>query len=75
MNPDNCGLATRYVSQSYVAQGQQALARRQRLVKALLSSGKMPEEGWDEMTIEALIQVGEQACTARRPRSGHHCVP
>ncbi|GIL73612.1 hypothetical protein Vretimale_5501 [Volvox reticuliferus] len=56
MNPDNCALAAGLVSLSYIRQGEQALARRQRLIKALLSSRRLPERGWDEATIEMLIR-------------------
>lgn len=42
---------------SYHLQGEQALARRQRLVKALLSSRQLPATGWDEATIEMLVRV------------------
>ncbi len=35
----------------------QALAKRHRLVKALLSSRRLPDKGWDEGTIEMLIRV------------------
>ena len=58
MNPDNCELACGLVSRSYISQGQQALSKRERLVKALLSSRKMPERGWDEATIEQFVAVG-----------------
>ncbi|PNH12955.1 O-phosphoseryl-tRNA(Sec) selenium transferase [Tetrabaena socialis] len=57
MNADNCSLAVGLVSKSYIRQGEQALARRQRLIKALLSSRKLPEKGWDEATVEMLIRV------------------
>ncbi|PNH12953.1 O-phosphoseryl-tRNA(Sec) selenium transferase [Tetrabaena socialis] len=57
MNADNCSLAIGLVSKSYIRQGEQALARRQRLIKALLSSRKLPERGWDEATIEMLIRA------------------
>jgi hypothetical protein len=60
MNPDNCELACGLVSRSYVAQGQQALAARQRQVKALLSSRRLPEQGWDEASIAMLLQVGRR---------------
>ena len=58
MDAANCALATGLVSKSYVSQGQQALAQRQRRVKALLSSRRLPEDGWDDATIEAFLQVG-----------------
>jgi hypothetical protein len=58
MDPDNCALAARLVSPSYISQGAQALATRRRLVKALLSSRRLPQRGWDEATIEMLLTVG-----------------
>ena len=57
MDADNCALAAGLVSQTYVAQGAQALARRRRLVKTLLSQRRLPDEGWDDATIELLLQV------------------
>lgn len=66
MNPDNCALAAQgLVSLSYIRQGEQGLARRQRLVKSLLSSRRLPEAGWDEATIEMFIRVRERAAAAR----------
>jgi hypothetical protein len=58
MDADNCALASRLVSPSYINQGAQALATRRRLVKALLSSRRLPARGWDEATIEMLLTVG-----------------
>lgn len=58
MDAANCALATTLVSKSYIAQGQQALSTRHRQIKALLSNRRLPEKGWDESTIEMLIQVG-----------------
>lgn len=57
MNEGNCTLAAGLVSKSYISQGAQALARRQRLIKSLLSSRRLPQEGWDDATIELFIQV------------------
>jgi len=57
MDAGNCEQACGLVSRSYINQGQQALARRHRLIKALLSSRRLPEQGWDEPTIEAFVQV------------------
>ncbi|GAX79839.1 hypothetical protein CEUSTIGMA_g7279.t1 [Chlamydomonas eustigma] len=56
MNKGNCDLACGLISRSYIMQGQQALAKRQKQVKALLSSRRLPEEGWDEQSIEMFIQ-------------------
>lgn len=57
MDAANCEQAFGLVSKSYIKQGQQALARRHRLIKTLLSSRRLPEQGWDEPTIEAFVQV------------------
>lgn len=57
MDADNCALAEGLVSRTYVQQGAQALARRRRLVKTLLSQRRLPERGWDDATIELLLQV------------------
>ncbi len=35
----------------------QALAARRRRIKALLSQRRLPEQGWDDATIEMLLQV------------------
>ena len=57
MNADNCALARGLVSSSYIAQGAEALAKRQKLIKALLSQRRLPKKGWDDATIELFIQV------------------
>jgi hypothetical protein len=57
MDADNLQLASSLVSTSYVAQGGAALAARRRLIKGLLSNRQLPQTGWDEATIEMLLQV------------------
>ena len=57
MNADNCVLARGLVSASYVAQGAEALAKRQKLIKTLLSQRRLPQSGWDDATIELFIQA------------------
>lgn len=57
MDADNCAVALSLVSRSYIQQGQQALAARRKRIKALLSSRRLPDKGWDEATIEMLVQV------------------
>jgi O-phospho-L-seryl-tRNASec:L-selenocysteinyl-tRNA synthase len=57
MDADNLQLASGLVSASYVAQGGAALAARRRLIKGLLSNRRLPQNGWDEATIEMLLQV------------------
>uniref|UniRef100_A0A383VZ09 O-phosphoseryl-tRNA(Sec) selenium transferase n=1 Tax=Tetradesmus obliquus TaxID=3088 RepID=A0A383VZ09_TETOB len=56
MDADNLQLAASLVSASYISQGGAALAARRRLVKGLLSNRRLPQEGWDEATIEMLLQ-------------------
>jgi hypothetical protein len=58
MDADNCALACGFVSKSYINQGAQALNARKRQIKALLSSRRLPEQGWDDASIEMLLQVG-----------------
>lgn len=58
MDSDNCELACRLVSSSYISQGAQALSARRNAIKALLSNRRLPQRGWDEATIEMLLQVG-----------------
>ena len=60
MDTANCEQACSLVSKSYISQGQQALAKRHRLIKTLLSSRRFPEQGWDEPTIEMFVQVSMQ---------------
>jgi O-phospho-L-seryl-tRNASec:L-selenocysteinyl-tRNA synthase len=55
MDPDNCALAAQLVSPTYINQGAQALARRRKLVKTLLSQRRLPARGWDEATIELFL--------------------
>ena len=57
MNAANCALANGLVSAAYIQQGQQALTARCNLVKSLLSQRKLPADGWDDATIEMLLQV------------------
>ena len=58
MDQDNCDLAATLVSKSYIQQGSQALTRRGKLIKSLLSERRLPLQGWDDATIELFIQVG-----------------
>jgi len=56
MNEENCLLAQNLVSKAYISQGSDALARRNKLIKRLLSNRRLPPEGWDDATIEMFIQ-------------------
>lgn len=51
----NAGLAIGFVNEGYVRQGIQGIKARQNLLKALLSSRSIPKEGWDDISIEYVI--------------------
>ncbi len=68
MNADNCALARGLVSPGYIAQGAEALAKRQKLIKTLLSQRRLPQDGWDDATIELFIQVRPVAQAERLQR-------
>lgn len=74
MDAANCSLAAGLVSQSYVSQGAAALGSRRRLVKALLSNRALPAEGWDEATIDMLLQVSDLCAFALACACAHVCV-
>lgn len=57
MNAENIALASELVSKSYMDLGAQALAKREKLIKTLLSQRRLPKLGWDEATIEIFIRV------------------
>lgn len=56
MNQDNAAIASSLVSPAYITQGMQAIVRRQKLIKTLLSQRRLPSTGWDEATIEMLLK-------------------
>jgi O-phospho-L-seryl-tRNASec:L-selenocysteinyl-tRNA synthase len=56
MNGPNWDLAEGLLGKSYRDVAQQAQQRRQQLVTTLLSQRRMPEEGWDELSVEHLLQ-------------------
>lgn len=62
MDVDNCNAACGLISRTYIQQGSQALARRRRLIKTLLSQRRLPQQGWDNATIEMLLQVCSIFC-------------
>jgi len=53
--PSTLQLAGGLISGKYVAPGGEALTRRTNQIKALLSSRRLPEKGWDERSIRMLI--------------------
>ena len=52
MNDKNFALAENLIPATYVSQGQEAIRRRKNQVTNLLSHKKIPEEGWDDQSIE-----------------------
>ncbi len=57
MDEANLKLASQLVSKSYIDQGSDALRTRRKLISTLLSQRRLPEEGWDEETIELFIKA------------------
>ena len=55
MDPDLCNAAFGLVSKRYIDQGSQALVRRKKLIKSLLSERRLPERGWDDANIEMFL--------------------
>ncbi len=49
------GAAARLVGGGYVRQGREALRRRERVVRTLLEHRRLPEEGWEEATLERFV--------------------
>lgn len=72
MDSDNLKLAGGLVSPSYLQLGSQSLAKRRKLIKALLSNRKLPKAGWDVDTIELFIKASSTAVTHPQPRTA--CV-
>ena len=50
-------LCSTLVSKSYVAQGMRELQCRSNMLKDLLSRRRLPEDGWDDMSIERFVSV------------------
>jgi O-phospho-L-seryl-tRNASec:L-selenocysteinyl-tRNA synthase len=48
-------LAAQLIGKAYAKQGQEALRRRERLAKTLLSQRRLPSTGWDDASIEFLL--------------------
>lgn len=71
MDSDNLELACGLISSSYIQQGAQALASRRKAIKQLLSSRRLPDKGWCEDWINALIAV---SCTYPNPNTNPQCT-
>eukprot|EP00898_Chlorokybus_atmophyticus_P008632 jgi/Chlat1/8770/Chrsp90S09247 len=58
MDSASLALAEGLVNPAYIRQGAAAgLGKRRALVKALLANRRMPQTGWDDHTIEILLQA------------------
>eukprot|EP00124_Ichthyophonus_hoferi_P003317 Ihof_evm9s281 gene=Ihof_evmTU9s281 len=55
MDAKNLQLAQALVPSTYIRQGADSMATRRGLVRVLLSQRRLPDEGWDDMTIELLL--------------------
>lgn len=55
MDDKNCDIASSLVSPGYIRQGSQALDRRRKIIKSLLSERRLPKVGWDDAMIELFI--------------------
>ncbi|EAR84373.1 O-phosphoseryl-tRNA(Sec) selenium transferase (macronuclear) [Tetrahymena thermophila SB210] len=56
MNSQNLQLASQIISKSYIDLSSQALNTRQNLIKVLLSQRCLPDDGWDDLSIEHFLQ-------------------
>ncbi len=54
--PEALSLASAIVGKAYVRQGEESFRRRARLVRSLLASRRVPDEGWSEDDIEMLLR-------------------
>ncbi|GBG31312.1 O-phosphoseryl-tRNASec selenium transferase [Hondaea fermentalgiana] len=52
MDEDTVRFAARLVGDSYMAQGSEAVRRRQKLARQLVEHRKLPAQGWDAQTLE-----------------------
>ncbi|XP_059145302.1 O-phosphoseryl-tRNA(Sec) selenium transferase-like isoform X2 [Physella acuta] len=56
MNTDNLELCGKLIPMAYVSQGSQARVSHENKIKQLLQHRKLPDSGWDNQTIELLLQ-------------------
>lgn len=57
MNAKNAALAEALVARTYVQQGVDALRTREQQVGALLAQRRLPDAGWDELSVELLLRT------------------
>ncbi|KAI9895763.1 hypothetical protein PsorP6_018944 [Peronosclerospora sorghi] len=57
MNSKSAALAEQLVPSTYVQQGINALRSREKLITTLLAQRRIPDEGWDDASVEMLFQT------------------
>lgn len=57
MNAQNAELARAFVPGAYVQQGVDAIRSRESMLTTLLSQRRMPDDGWDELSVEHLLHT------------------
>ncbi|RMX66917.1 hypothetical protein DD238_000952 [Peronospora effusa] len=57
MNAKNASLAEQLVPSTYVQQGMTAIRSREKLITTLLAQRRLPDEGWDNASVEMLLQT------------------
>ncbi|KAG2763157.1 O-phosphoseryl-tRNA(Sec) selenium transferase [Phytophthora cactorum] len=57
MNSASAALAEQLVPGTYVRQGLDAIRSREKLVTTLLAQRRLPDEGWDDASVELLLQT------------------
>ncbi|XP_028413229.1 O-phosphoseryl-tRNA(Sec) selenium transferase-like isoform X2 [Dendronephthya gigantea] len=56
MNAENYKLCEKLIPRSYVRQGENAKKSQEKKIRTLLEHHKLPEDGWDELTIDLLLK-------------------
>ncbi|GMF42962.1 unnamed protein product [Phytophthora fragariaefolia] len=57
MNAKSAALAQQLVPSTYVQQGLDAVRGREKLVTALLAQRRLPDDGWDDASVELLLHT------------------
>jgi len=57
MNSKNAALAEALVARTYVQQGADSVRAREALLTSLLAQRRLPDAGWDELSVELLLQT------------------
>jgi O-phospho-L-seryl-tRNASec:L-selenocysteinyl-tRNA synthase len=60
MNEESFKIASTLIDKKYVEQSQQAMFKRQKLYQTLLSQRSLPENGWDDVSINVFLDQMSQ---------------